>query len=347
MELQFISFKRFQAVVIHLLVWGFVFSLPYIFSLQWQEGRMPTEFARKILVLNIVMNLIWAGTFYLNTQVLVPRILYRKNILIYLAVNSGLLAAILLINRLVFEALLFRAPYSINKALVHNALPFLFFVLIAIAFRTVSDRLVLERKAKERESETLKTELAFLRSQISPHFLFNVLNNIVALVRLKSEELEPTILKLSSLMQYMLYETDEDKVLLKSEVDYLGNYIDLQKLRFGKRLNLNFDVDMKEDWHTIEPMLLIPFVENAFKHGTGMIADPVIDISLKADNGELLFSVKNKYIEKDEAKDKVSGIGLSNVRRRLELLYGKGHDLKIDKTADWYIVTLQLTFEAP
>ena len=345
MELQLRSFKKYQAVIIHLLIWGFVFALPYIFSLQWQEGRMPTEFARKILVLNIVMNLFWVTTFYLNTQVLIPRILYRRNVWVYLALNLGLLAGILLINRLVFEALVFKAPYSINKALLHNALPFLFFVLIAVAFRTVNDRLELERRTKERESENLKTELSFLRSQISPHFLFNVLNNIVALVRLKSEELEPTILKLSSLMQYMLYETDEDKALLKSEVDYLQNYIDLQKLRFGKRLNVQFDVELTEDWHTIEPMLLIPFVENAFKHGTGMIENPVIDISLTAANGELLFTVKNKYIAMDEAKDKVSGIGMSNVKRRLKLLYGNKHHLKIDKTPDWYIVTLQLIFE--
>jgi len=345
MELQYRSFKKYQAIIIHLLVWGFVFSLPYIFSLQWEGDRPPTEFARKILILNIIMNLFWVTTFYLNTQLFIPRILYRRNILVYLAVNLGLLAGILLINRLVFEALVFQASYSIYKALWHNAVPFLFFVLIAIAFRTVSDRLDLERKAKERESENLKTELSFLRSQISPHFLFNVLNNIVALVRLKSEELEPTILKLSSLMQYMLYETDEDKALLKSEVDYLRNYIDLQKLRFGKRLNVTFEVELTEDWHTIEPMLLIPFVENAFKHGTGMIENPVIDISLKVANGELQFAVKNKYIAMDEAKDKVSGIGMSNVRRRLELLYGNKHDFKIDKTSDWYIVTLQLIFE--
>ena len=345
MELHLRSFKKYQAIIIHLLVWGFVFSLPYIFSLQWEGDRPPSEFAHKILLLNIVMNLFWVATFYLNTQFLIPRILYRRNVLAYLLVNLGLLAGILLINRLTFEALIFESTYSINKALWHNALPFLFFVLIAVAFRTVNDRLQLERSAKERESETLKTELSFLRSQISPHFLFNVLNNIVALVRLKSEELEPTILKLSSLMQYMLYETDEDKALLKSEVDYLRNYIDLQKLRFGKRLNVNFDVELVEDWHTIEPMLLIPFVENAFKHGTGIIENPVIDISLKAQNNSLLFSVKNKYIETDEAKDKVSGIGMSNVKRRLELLYGKEHDLKIDKTEDWFIVTLQLTFE--
>jgi LytS/YehU family sensor histidine kinase len=203
----------------------------------------------------------------------------------------------------------------------------------------------MDRIAKERQSENLKTELSFLRSQISPHFLFNVLNNIVALVRLKSDELEPTILKLSSLMQYMLYETDDEKVLLKSEADYLQSYIDLQKLRFGDRLKLNVNLGLKEDWHTIEPMLLISFVENAFKHGTGMIENPIIDISLQAVNNELAFIVKNKFIDDDQAKDQVSGIGLINVKRRLQLLYGKNHDLNIDSTDQWFIVTLKLAFE--
>ena len=346
MRLQLKSFKKYQAIIIHLLVWGFIFALPYIFSLQWEGDRVPTEFARKILVLNIVMNIFWATTFYLNTQFFIPRFLYRRNILVFLAVNLGLLAGILLINRLVFDALVFKYPYSINKALLHNALPFLFFVLIAVAFKTVSDRLQLERKAKERESENLKTELAFLRSQISPHFLFNVLNNMVALVRMKSDKLEPTILKLSSLMQYMLYETDEEKVLLKSEVDYLRSYIDLQQLRFGDRLSLNVDLYLKEDWHAIEPMLLIPFVENAFKHGTGMVEAPTIIISLQAAKDALVFSVRNKYVENDQAKDKVSGIGLANVKRRLELLYGGNHDLDIEKSDEWYSVTLKLKLES-
>ncbi len=345
MQFHFKFFKKYQAVVLHVLVWAFVFSLPYIFSLQWDEGRMPTEFARKILILNIVMNLFWVATFYLNTLFFIPRLLYGKSIFIYFAMNVALLFGILLINRWVYDALLFEYPYSINKALLHNAVPFLFFVLIAIAFKTVSDRIKMDQVAKEKESENLKTELSFLRSQISPHFLFNVLNNIVALVRLKSEELEPTILKLSSLMQYMLYETDDEKVLLKSEADYLQSYIDLQKLRFGNRLTLNVDLALQEDWHAIEPMLLIPFVENAFKHGTGMVENPVIDISLQAVKNELTFIVKNKYIEEDRAKDKVSGIGLTNVKRRLQLLYGKNHDLKIDKSGEWFSVSLQLTFE--
>ena len=345
MHFHFKFFKRYQAVILHVLVWAFVFSLPYIFSLQWDEGRIPTELARKLLVLNVVMNLFWVATFYLNTLFLIPRFLYGKSIFIYFAINVALLFGIFFINRWVFNVLLFEFAYSTHKALLHNAVPFLFFVLIAIAFKTVSDKIKMDQIAKEKESENLKTELSFLRSQISPHFLFNVLNNIVALVRLKSKELEPTILKLSSLMQYMLYETDDEKVLLKSEADYLQSYIDLQKLRFGDRLTLNVDLALQEDWHAIEPMLLIPFVENAFKHGTGMVETPVIDISLQAIDNELTFIVKNKYIEEDRAKDKVSGIGLTNVKRRLQLLYGKNHKLTIDKTDGLFSITLQLTLE--
>lgn len=145
---------------------------------------------------------------------------------------------------------------------------------------------------------------------------------MVALVRMKSEDLESTLLKLSSLVKYILYETDEEKVLLKSEPDYLRSYIDLQKQRIGDRLNLVTDLQPTEDWQAIEPILLIPFVENAFKHGTGLIPDPTIHISLKTSGNNLHFSVKNKYTLAEGTRDSGPGIGLANVKRRLELLYG-------------------------
>ncbi len=345
MQLNFTSSKKQQRIALHVLVWAALFSLPYIFALQAEEGGPRSELVSKILYLNTVMNVFWALTFYLNTLVLIPRLLYKRKIGFFVVANIILLTGILFINQWLYSFLITEQPYSFSKAIIFNGVPFLFFVLIGITFKTVSDRIRMERVTKEHESENLKTELSFLRSQISPHFLFNVLNNMVALVRMKSEELEPTILKLSSLMQYMLYETDEEKVLLKSEVDYLRSYIDLQKLRFGDRLALNINLDLTEDWHAIEPMLLIPFVENAFKHGTGMIEDPVIDISLQALDNQLTFRVKNKYLEEDKAKDKVSGIGLANVQRRLELLYGKNHSLDIDTTDAWFTVTLKLAFE--
>ncbi|MDQ2863052.1 MAG: histidine kinase, partial [Bacteroidota bacterium] len=186
------------------------------------------------------------------------------------------------------------------------------------------------------------TELALLRSQVSPHFMFNVLNNMVSLARKHSDQLEPSLIKLSSLMRYMLYETGEEKVSLENETEYLNSYIDLQKQRFGKKVALNVNMLSADRPYEIEPMLLIPFVENAFKHGTGLIEDAQINITLKAEKNSLCFSVANKFDEKsEEIKDKASGIGLANVRRRLQLLYPSKH--KLDITKDNHYFSTRLT----
>jgi len=213
------------------------------------------------------------------------------------------------------------------------------------AFQLIRDKMEANRLLKEKENENLKTELSFLRSQVSPHFMFNVLNNMVALARKKSDILEPSLIKLSSLMRYMLYEADEEKVPLEKETEYLQSYIDLQQQRFGKNLSVCFTVENADNHYDIEPMLLIPFVENAFKHGTGMVENAEIDIELRAKNNLLQFSVRNKYDPASlEIKDKTSGIGMSNVRRRLNLLYGGKHSLLITNNDGWFMVSLQLNF---
>ena len=116
--------------------------------------------------------------------------------------------------------------------------------------------------------------------------------------------------------------------------------------RFSEKLTLHVSLDVKENWHSIEPMLLIPFIENAFKHGTGLINNPEIEIELKAENDQLYFVVKNRFSQTETTKDKTSGIGLANVKRRLELLYGNCQHLTINKTDGWFIVSLQLTFKS-
>jgi LytS/YehU family sensor histidine kinase len=207
----------------------------------------------------------------------------------------------------------------------------------------IVDKMRLERQSSARENELLKTELSLLRSQVSPHFMFNVLNNMVSLARKKSDVLEPSLIKLSSLMRYMLYEADEDKVPLQKETEYLQSYIDLQQQRFGKNVTIQVALETDDTCYEIEPMLLIPFVENAFKHGTGMITDAMIDIRLYTRDGMLFFSVRNRFNkDSSEIKDKTSGIGLTNVKRRLNLLYGDNYVLHIDKKDDWFIVSLQL-----
>lgn len=174
--------------------------------------------------------------------------------------------------------------------------------------------------------------------------MFNVLNNILALARLKSDQLEPTIFKLSTLMRYMLYETDEERVSLQKEIDYLNSYIDLQKQRVGGKVKLDVHIPQAEAPQEIAPMLLIPFIENAFKHGTGHIKNAQIYINMSVEHDTLNFVVRNRYdaSETNESKDRTSGIGLANVMRRLNLLYKEKHDLLITKEDGWFVVSLQI-----
>ena len=187
-------------------------------------------------------------------------------------------------------------------------------------------------------------ELQLLRSQISPHFLFNILTNLVSLARKRSGDLEASLLMLSGLMRYMLYDASK-RISLQQEVEYLESYIALQKLRFGREVKIvfNIEISLEEKSYNIEPMLLIPFVENAFKHGTGYADQPFINIKLSAKNGILVFQVMNKYEEGTSvSKDETSGIGLNNVRSRLTLLYPQRHELVIEKGNNLFNVNLTL-----
>ena len=275
---------------------------------------------------------------------LFPKLVYKKNYLLYI-VSLALSFALLIAQGWLVRSLLIKPEdgFTVQKFAFFNFFIFLFILACSIAYRTIKDKISADNLAKEKENEFLKTELSLLRSQVSPHFMFNVLNNMVALARKQSDLLEPSLIKLSSLMRFMLYETDEAKVSLEKEEEYLQSYIDLQQQRFGKKVSINTSFHPTDKSYFIEPMLLIPFVENAFKHGTGMIEQAAINIDLKVNNNVLYFTVQNKFNpESNEIKDKASGIGLNNVERRLNLLYKKNHRLLIDTSNDLFTVTLEI-----
>lgn len=337
--------KKWLEIAIHIAVWLAIFLLPYIFNAEYDRPHREVSGNDEFLKLNTLTNIFWVGLFYLNALELTPRLIYKRRFIVYIFLLIIIFSVIMLLHGILFALLISDVSFNFFRSSAHNIIPFLFTIAISVAYKTVSDRIISDRLVTQKQNENLKTELSFLRSQISPHFIFNVLNNIVALVRLKSDELEPTVMKLSSLMQYMLYETDEEKVVLKTEVEYLHNYIDLQKQRFGPEFIINTNFDVQEDWLTIEPMLLIPFVENAFKHGSGLVQHPQIDVHLKVENGHLHFMVKNKFEEYKTTKDKTSGIGLNNVKRRLELLYPGRHILSMDKKDGWFTIYLHLMLQ--
>ncbi len=220
---------------------------------------------------------------------------------------------------------------------------FLAIMAVSFSYALIREHNRQEKERKERETEQLKTELGLLRSQISPHFMFNVLNSLVALARKKSDLLEPSLLQLSTLMRYALYENKHSRIALSEEVAYLKNYIELQSLRFGDDVEVDVELygaaegteQQVLERYEIEPMLLIPFIENAFKHGIGSINDPFIRIRLNLDEAahSLTFSVANKIGQVQDVKDEASGIGMRNVKRRLELLYPEKHVFRVSAEA--------------
>lgn len=329
--------SKFVVVFFHILAWVVLFSLPTLFHRdpEQQSINWKVLFSMRVLVFNACCILV----FYFNSLVLIPRYLNRKKAGIYI------LLIILLFVIFTVGINIFSRPGEkpgSHREYLFAIFSYLFIWAMSTVYWFVTDKIRTEQLMKEKENENLKTELSFLRSQVSPHFLFNVLNNMVAMARLKSDQLEPSLIRLSGLMRYMLYESDEASVTLLRETEYINSYIELQKIRYAKSLFIHLDMD-PGDSQLIEPMLLIPFIENAFKHGTGVVSDPIIDISLKVSHGLIDFRVKNKYDpDSKEIKDRTSGIGLPNVIRRLNLLYDQKHIITINKENGWFTVSLQI-----
>lgn len=335
--------KKWIVILLHVLAWIAIFSLPFLVRTSYDNGRNKPGPQSDFLEFYVITRLFWIGFFYLNAFFLFPRLMVSRKYVFYIVWQVFILFILSLLHWSAFNLFVKQSDYDLAGFFVYNTFTYLFILAASIAYRTILEKIQTDKLYRERENENLKTELSFLRLQVSPHFMFNVLNNMVALARKQSDQLEPSLIKLSSLMRYMLYETDEAKVSVDKEIDYLQSYIDLQQQRFGKNVSVKTSFEGVDDSYNIEPMLLIPFVENAFKHGTGLIDQAEIIIHLKIKEDILFFSVRNKYNpESNEQKDKTSGIGLTNVERRINLLYGQHHSLIIKKDDGWFAVSLQL-----
>ncbi len=332
-------------VSLHVAAWMIVFLLPLLLQQSVQNSKKEHVVVDRswFIYLAVFTDMIWVFLFYFNAYVLFPKLVYKKKFLVYIMIQILLVVSLMSFHWLFFTLIIRQLQFTLSGFLLFNIFPYLFILACSTAYRMIQDKMETEKLLQDRITENLKSELSFLRSQVNPHFMFNVLNNMVALARKKSDQLEPSLIQLSSLLRYMLYETDEEKVALEKEIEYLHSYIDLQQQRFGKKLVVNVDISTADNSYEIEPMLLIPFVENAFKHGTGMIENPQIDIELKASNHLLHLTVKNKYNSAQvEVKDKTSGIGLTNAKRRLNLLYGAGHTLLVTDKDGWFVTSLQI-----
>ncbi|RFM28277.1 sensor histidine kinase [Deminuibacter soli] len=215
---------------------------------------------------------------------------------------------------------------------------------IAITLKLLRTQLGAKEREKNLVKEKLETELRFLRNQINPHFLFNTLNNIYALARKQSPQTAPVVLKLSQLLRFMLYESGSGQVTVAAEIRVLNDYLELEKIRYNNRLQLQFSLNVDDETRLIAPLLLLPFVENAFKHGVSESRfHSFVHIQLTLQNGLLTFQIENTCENGNAAiSDK---IGLSNVRRQLQLMYGE-HHLQISNGTDTFSVHLTINLNS-
>lgn len=217
------------------------------------------------------------------------------------------------------------------------------FTLMALLIKFLIDWFNTQKQKSELLARTKTSELALLRTQINPHFLFNTLNNLYSLVYKKSDEAPSMVMKLSEIMRYMLYDSNSEKVLLEKEIEYLGSFIELNELRMKEGRFVEFDIIGNIQFNMIPPMLLVPFVENAFKHGRKNYKLPGITIKLEVAGNRLDFDIRNWLPAGTPMnKDKQGGIGLDNVKKRLDMIYPGTYSLDIEQNNEEYHVHLTI-----
>lgn len=336
-----IPYKRYTPWV-HILLWLAFFLVPLFFI----ESDLTRE---KYMYLGWFLQFLMVCYFYFIYVILVPRILLQNRILRFILLLFLGLIFVCLLNTLfiyfTYEIIPHRRSFNFWRSFNGTIYPSLFIIALSLAIRITSEWFKNERSRREMEAEKLSSDLAFLKSQINPHFLFNILNSICSLARKKSDDTESAIIKLSQIMRYMLHDSKDEKVSLDKEVEYLQSYIELQHLRISDQVKIIFNIEGEPGRYMIEPLLLIPFVENAFKHGISYYENSNIEINLVLGEKELHFAVSNNIVKhKDETLESGSGIGLKNVMRRLELLYPGRHELLIEDNGSNYRVDLTIKF---
>jgi sensor histidine kinase YesM len=355
-------------VFLHLVAWAILVGLPLYFIKRWDVGQ-------DFIWLYYISTLISGIIFYVNYLFLVPKFFFdKKKYRYYLSVLILIVCFYFIsdvANKLIFKYKSdpIRNEQSSRPSEEQNRLtppvggapharpgpPFremhlynygftsLFLVFFSLGLRVLERQSKIEELQKEMEKEKLNSELAFLKSQISPHFFFNTLNNIYSLISINAEDSQKAVLKLSKLMRYLLYESEQGKTMLSNEIDFMNNYIDLMKLRMSEKVKLTVTFPEKYEDRNIAPLLFVPFIENSFKHGISYREKSFINISMEVNKNSIIFKCINTLPKVKENNDSDhNGIGLENARKRLNLLFPGTHDLKISKSENEFEILLEI-----
>lgn len=327
--------------MIHILCWSLLFI-----GLVWiDQSSRPLAFKMLVEAISILFYIVLV---YFNIKYLIPKFLTEKTFLKYCLFMVGTIVVLTPIKVLIVYTLFLHYPEVQPSIIKDRSWYFLTNFLVmggSTLVKIITDWLAYQRDSKDLQTQTMQSELRFLKSQINPHFLFNTLNNLYALTLKKSDKAPEIVIKLSEMMRYMLYECNEKRVELRKEVHYLKNYLDLEELRKGKTVDINFQVKGAVENQQIAPLLFIPFLENSFKHGANNhISKGFVNILLEVDARHIRFFIENSKAEALPTQNhkRSGGIGLVNVRRRLDLLYPNKHELIIEDNPKTYSITLDL-----
>ncbi|MDB4584670.1 histidine kinase, partial [Draconibacterium sp.] len=233
-------------------------------------------------------------------------------------------------------------PRPFYRLIIDNALVSILVVGFNAAIKVTVIWQDEEQKNKELEKEKLQTELAFLKNQVSPHFFMNTLNNIHALIDINSEDAKESVIKLSKLMRYLLYDSEEGKTTLAKEIEFIKSYVDLMKLRFTSQVSVKLSFPENVPEIEIPPMLFTSLLENAFKHGITYQKESFVEVIINADKEFLYFRVKNSKKDGDNGLDEPGGIGLENLRKRLELIYHNRYFLELNEDKNTFEINIKL-----
>ncbi len=334
----------------HILFWSFFVVIEIIQTLERNEGMERLwQFSLEIIRYSGIVFAV-----YVNLRLLIPKLLEHNKYVAYfgcIILTLGAAAGIHYLVHLVFNTEVRLPPghsFKVSTFLLFSSLHTLMMMVMTSLLHFVKAWVKLKDMAldmKELEKDKLEAELKALKAQVNPHFLFNSLNNIYSLALDKSDKSPGLILKLSDLMSYIIYDCVDEKVRIGQEMDFLKNYVDLEKVRVGERIDVQLKIDVREDYTELAPLLFIPFIENAFKYVSGTEEmKPFIHITVHDRDDEWIsFEVENNTQEALMViKDKYSGIGIDNVRKRLELIYPGNHELEIIHSENCFSVKLRI-----
>lgn len=335
------------------IAWHIAFWVVYMSIFTFVEGgynnNFDEAFALEASYFPLRLLLVYFNYFFL-----LPRYLIRRKIRQYIGYSfiSIVVAALLqrvvayyFVNELVFpdwDQGAFWQAYRMVQAGMILTSPMIFLIGLTIVIRWADAEKQMQRLAREK----VETELKYLRNQVNPHFFFNTLNNLYGLAQEKSDRTPEVVMKLSALMSYMLYETNKPLIQLSQEVDYIRNYISLEEERYRDRFTCNLSVRGPVNEAKVPPMLLLPFIENAFKHGINQESSGAwINMELNISDRQLTFKVENSLATNVDMKSTRGGLGIKNVERRLELLYPGEHQLRYALLPDRYRVVLAINLD--